>query len=82
MSAIIKSVQIYFLGIHHDIAKRAFDRRVDKLIRGGQPITDRRTCLMADKCCLLRKRFEDASAGIDVIMQNNEFKKICTKYSE
>ena len=70
MTILIKSAEIYFLGIHHDIYKRAFDRRIDRLIRRGFPITDKRTNFMANKCYFLRERFENAAHSLDLIVQD------------
>lgn len=70
MTIFIKSATIYFLGVYHDLYKYSFDRRMDRLIRNGRTIADRRTCFMSDRCLRLSEKFENAAREIELTMQD------------
>ncbi len=70
MTTFIKSTAIYFLGIYCDIYKHSFNRRMDRLIRNGRTIADRRTCFMSDRCLRLSEKFENAAREIELTMQD------------
>ena len=69
MIIFFKSAEIYFLGICCDLYRRSFDRRIERLIRSGAAIADRRTCSMSDRCMRLCERFENAAREIELAIQ-------------